>query len=140
MRCKILGTTLRSCFSTPLKKYLHLETISVPEVGPHGVLMSKMQLKKSYHDWNIVDIATDNESYQLDLKLAFGHETAILRFHHVKQCLIDHFMIGNIILNISLFSGERKKVARLVKSLSFCDVIGVKSDTPYFQETVEAVM
>ena len=93
----------------------------------------------NYHDWYLVGISTDIKSDSLELKLVYKEEHSSLCFRNVKRCLINDFTIGNIVLDVTILSGNMEGVDRLTGSASFINLIGTDPNSTYFKNMIDEI-
>lgn len=98
-----------------------------------------MLSNKNYHDWYLVGISTDIQSDSLELKLVSNKEHSLLRFRNVKRCLVNNFTIGNIVLDVTILSGNMEGIDRLTGSASFISLIGTDPNSTYFKNMIDEI-
>lgn len=95
----------------------------------------------SYHDSNIQGVITDIDNNSLDLIINDDNDSRLIRFLGVKKCRIDNFVIGNIILDIKLYSGfddsAKLKDSTAFKSLFF--ISNNKKSAEYFKKVLNKI-
>ena len=64
------------------------------------------KFSKSYHDCYIIGVLTDPDEDVLELMIGCESRRSLIRFNGVKRCRIDNFTIGNILLDMEIFTGE----------------------------------
>jgi len=98
-----------------------------------------MLTNKNYHDWYLVGISTNIESDNLELKLASNKKHSLLRFRNVKRCLVNDFTIGNIVLDVTILSGNMKGIDQLIGSTSFVSLVGTEPNSLYFKNMMAEI-
>jgi hypothetical protein len=96
------------------------------------------RISGSYHDWYLIAINTDITSKNVKLTLSCDNKRIQLIFQGVKQCIINNFTIGNIILEIYIYSAEIP-IQQMLENKMFIATIGGLRDSPYFNEMVEKI-
>lgn len=95
----------------------------------------------SYHDSRIQGVITDIDNDSLGLIINDENDSRLIRFLGVKKCRIDNFVIGNIILDVKLYSGfddaEKLKDSTAFKSLFY--ISNSKKSAEYFKKIVNEV-
>ncbi len=94
---------------------------------------------KNYHDWYIVGAKTDIEKDVLELLVGFENNRSLIRFSGVKRCRIDNFMIGNIMLDLYIYSGPGCK-KKLKISKAFNSLFLVSKESVFYEKCLNSIV
>lgn len=95
-------------------------------------------ISTNYHDWYLQGIKSFRNEKRLEITLEYEENEAILKFFQVRECVINNFHVGNIILDIYTYEGEID-FDKIASSSSFLKFIGVESASPYFEKVVSEI-
>jgi hypothetical protein len=96
------------------------------------------KLSRNYHDWNILRISSDVEVDILEFLVASDHLQSIIRFNGVKRCRVDNFTIGNIILDIEIFTGVMFTDS-LIKRTAFDKLFSLPNESKFYEAIIDKI-
>ncbi len=99
----------------------------------------KKILKKSYHDWNLMGITSYGELKILEFSVGFKDHRSKIKFHGVKKSRIDNFLMGNIILDFSIYHGTKYK-ENLMKSESFESLFYMPQQKAFHKKFIKSIL
>ncbi len=92
----------------------------------------------NYHDSYLVSISTDIRDNIIEILFTDGINNSTLRFLGVTQSELNSFTIGNIVLDIELFSGN-SLTDSVINDQSFKNLLGVPKESSYYNKVVQNI-
>ena len=97
-----------------------------------------MRLKQNYHDWLLLGIAVEEEQQNLEVILSLNTQRVQIRFLEVKVCHIADFKMGNIVLDVEVFTDSPLSETLFEESV-FEELLGVSKGTQYYQNIITRI-
>ena len=96
------------------------------------------KFSNNYHDWYILGISTDLDKDVLELMAGSESHRSLIRFNGVKRCRIDNFTIGNIVLDIEIFTGEMFTNS-LIKRTAFDKLFSLPNELQFYESIIDKI-
>ena len=97
-----------------------------------------MKLEQSYHDWSLLGITVEEEQRNLEVTLGLNTQRVRIRFLEVTECHIDDFKMGNIVLDVEVFTNSPLSETYFEDSV-FEELLGVSKETQYYQNIITRI-